>query len=120
MGVKTDAICGNSTVNNADCFLPPYPPFIIVPGNSTTTTARGKNATTTTIPAGNATTSIPIVITKSTSTAQATVILSPTASVVGGGASGTPVPTHASTGVKISVGLANVVLVFGSIWGFML
>jgi len=38
VGVKTDAICGNSTVNNADCFLPPYPPFIVNPNTSTTTT----------------------------------------------------------------------------------
>ena len=28
-GVKTDSVCGNSSVDNAECYLPPYPGFIM-------------------------------------------------------------------------------------------
>ena len=31
-GVKTDAVCGNSSFNNADCYLPPYPDFVHIGG----------------------------------------------------------------------------------------
>ena len=40
--MKTDAICGNSTVNNADCFLPPYPPFITNPASSSASVSVSK------------------------------------------------------------------------------
>lgn len=100
MSVKIDTVCGNSTVNNADCFISPYPSFIV---NSASASAPSPAST----PDHALIRRIPY---RNTTTTSTTVLL-------------TPVPTtsksisRASPSVPPTSGVEGMFVPIGGVWG---